>query len=287
MSTASSDYTSNALTPQEYWRAIVLYGANTVDAFQAGELSEMAAIDRIARQGFGDVVPRFHTVNGAPVPQPFYEQTTSGLVLTDTLLSLFGERPRPDLQAEVASRWDLLEAAFAMHLPTEVLDADEQVLYRASRTNRTDRVNITGTRPVLNGYQNGLCFYCDEPFDAMDWASVHVDHVIPRTFLQHDAIWNLVLAHDACNLAKSARLPALPFLERLYERNEHYIASHHPIRRRLIEQMGATAQQRRVFMLQTYSEARRRLVHIWDGTLRDSRREHPLAALEIAPTTRS
>jgi hypothetical protein len=117
---------------------------------------------------------------------PFYEQCPQGLVLTDALLGLFGERRRPDLQAEVTSRWDLLEAAFAMHLPVDVLATDEQMIYRVWRE---ERVNITGTRPVLHGYQNGRCFYCGGP---LDWATVHVDHVIPPMY--HLPVTVLVIA---------------------------------------------------------------------------------------------
>jgi hypothetical protein len=95
----------------------------------------------VARQGFDDVVPRFPTVNGAPVPLPFYEQHQHGLVLTDALLGLFGDHPRPDLQAEVTSRWDLLEAAFAMHLPSDVLGTNEHTLYRLRHQ---ERVDVTG-----------------------------------------------------------------------------------------------------------------------------------------------
>lgn len=328
------------LTPQDYWRAIVLYGNNvatyklaladcliafaeqrmthvsrhelaqaffvryrdrlvnglpqqsnparktvlerTVAAYQTGQLTETAAIEQVARQGFGDVVPRFHTVNGAPVPLTFYEQTATGLVLTDALLSLFSERLRPDLQSEVASRWDLVEAAFAMHLPVEVLGTNEHTFYR---TNGYERVDITSTHPVLNGYQNGLCFYCGEPLDeagSLGGALVHVDHVIPRTFLQHDEIWNLVLAHSACNLAKSAQLPALRYVERLYKRNEYYIASNHPIRRQLIRQLGNTPTTRRSFLQQVYAEAARVLIHVWTGyPLSHALGENPLAPLRL------
>jgi hypothetical protein len=323
----------DGLMPQDYWRAIVLYGNNvatykialatclmafarerkthltlseladaffrryldrlangqpqqsnpdrktvlerTVEAYRAGELTETAAVEQVARQGFQDVLPRFHTVNSAPIPLPFYEQTSNGLVLTDVLLGLFAPAPRPDLQAEVASRWDLLEAAFAMHLPVEVLCTDEHMLYR---TNGYERIDVTGTRPVLNGYQHGLCFYCEEPLDLGD---AHVDHVIPRKVLRHDEIWNLVLAHEACNLAKGARLPALPDLKRLHERNEYFIASNHPIKRHLVAQTGATPAQRRAFLECTYREAQRVLVHVWPGVLGGTQRGNPLGPLQL------
>lgn len=247
----------------------------TVDAYHAGTLTELAAIEQVARQGFNDVVPRFHTVNGAPIPVPFYETTPNGLVLTDSLLALFSEAVRLDLQAEVVSRWDLLEAAFAMRLPVDVLGTDEQWLYRRCGY---ERVNITGTHPVLNGYQNGNCFYCGE---ALNLEAVHVDHAIPRMFLHHDEIWNLVLAHSTCNLAKRSLLPARPYLEKLHERNEYYIASNHPIKRHLIQQTGGTPAKRREFLERTYREAEQVLIHVWPGVPAGLLRSNPLTPLQL------
>jgi hypothetical protein len=39
-----------------------------VEAGKRGTLTETAAIDLVERQGFTDVVPRFHTVNRDPIP---------------------------------------------------------------------------------------------------------------------------------------------------------------------------------------------------------------------------
>src|SRR5262249_12448911 len=83
-----------------------------VEAYDVGDLTEAAAVQGVARPGFGDVLPRFHIVNGEPLPTRFYTHTPSGLVLTDELLGLFAGAARSDLRAEVASRWDLLEPAF-------------------------------------------------------------------------------------------------------------------------------------------------------------------------------
>ena len=46
-----------------------------------------------------------------------------------------------------------------MHLPAKVRGTDEHML---SRSNGHERITITGTYPVLNGYQNSLYIYCDE-----------------------------------------------------------------------------------------------------------------------------
>lgn len=57
------------------------------------------------------------------------------------------------------------------------------------------------------------CFCCER--ELATFASVHVDHVIPWSFLLSDPLWDLVLACAACNVAKSDRLPAPEFLDRL------------------------------------------------------------------------
>jgi len=327
------------LAPLDYWRAIVLYGANVatykialaaclikfaehgkthvsmtelaqdffhryrdrlasgkpqlsnpdrktvlervVAAYTAGTLTETAAIDRVERQGFSDVVPRFHVVNGAPIPLAFYEKTATGLVLTDHLLRVFADTTDPLLRQEVTSRWDLLEAAFEMRLPVEVLGTDEHMIYRSVGY---DRVDITGTHPVLNGYQNGLCFYCGEPLGD---DPIHVDHIIPRAFLRHDEIWNLVRAHSVCNLAKSDLLPPRAHLDRLYTRNEYYIASNHPIKRHLIMQLGQTPRQRRAFLDATYEAARKVLIHVWTGPTAPSLLPNPLAAMRLTAETQA
>lgn len=132
--------------------------------------------------------------------------------------------------------------------------------------------------PSSHGYQNGLCFSCDEPLAG---ELVHVDHVIPRTFLNHDEIWNLVLAHGSCNLEKNARLPARWYLDKLYERNEYYIASNHPIKPHLLAQMGNSPAQRQASLERIYLEAEKVLVHVWEGKTKGDSSRNPLVSLGL------
>jgi len=90
----------------------------------------------------------------------------------------------------------LLEAAFLMKRENNELSNDIRNFYLQKGYARKD---ITETRPVLNGYQQGICFYCGEVMREDD---VHVDHVIPRQLVNHDEIWNLALAHGFCNEQK-------------------------------------------------------------------------------------
>ena len=75
-----------------------------MEAYQHGELTETAAIERVEREGFADVVPRFHTVNQDPIPLRFYKATSKGLILTDTRLSTVQGSAQEALHAEAASR---------------------------------------------------------------------------------------------------------------------------------------------------------------------------------------
>jgi hypothetical protein len=61
------------------------------------------------------------------------------------------------------------------------------------------------------------CFYCEAPVGEN--FAVTVDHVIPWSFLLEDDLWDLVLACNRCNSAKSDWLPDHVFIEKLLLRN--------------------------------------------------------------------
>ncbi|OLZ09048.1 HNH endonuclease [Sulfobacillus thermosulfidooxidans] len=225
-----------------------------------GKINEDQAIERVAREAFGDVLPRFHTVSDKALPMSFYHFDGRTLHLTDELFDLFGNGPkREHLKDETGSRWDLLEAAFSLRRERWSLTNDIRQFYLEKGYARTD---ITHTRPVLNGYQHGRCFYCG---DVMDNDEVHVDHVIPRQLVQHDELWNLVLAHRFCNLQKNDALPDAVYIEKLIARNEHFIASNHPIKQTLIRELGASPEARRKAVLRVYHDAELVIGVTWQG----------------------
>ena len=51
---------------------------------------------------------------------------------------------------------------------------------------------------------------------------------------------------------KSAKIPELKYLERLYKRNEFYIASKHPLGETIVNQTGKTSKERRSFLQRQY-----------------------------------
>jgi len=58
-------------------------------------------------------------------------------------------------------------------------------------------------------------------------------------------------------------VPALHLLERLLQRNEWLIGSHHPLRETIMAQTGRNESERRAFLQMTYHEAKAALIHTW------------------------
>jgi hypothetical protein len=239
-----------------------------IELYAMGTINYTQAIQKVEREAFKDVIPRFHTIADLQ-PMQFYEHSAKGLVLTDNLLAIFSDGGNAELLEELSSRWDLLEAAFELKRASCNLSNDERQFYLKRGYERT---HITHLRPVLNGYQDGLCFYCGEQMLAGD---VDVDHLIPRQFVYHDEPWNLVLAHTYCNTQKSDALPELNYLEKLIERNEHFIASNHPLKKRFIDQLGSTPEARSRAVQRIYQDAQTAIPYTWKGIRGyDPRSEH-------------
>lgn len=71
-----------------------------------------------------------------------------------------------------------------------------------------------------------------------EFADAIVEHA--RAGANINGVWNLVLADSSVNLHKQARIPEKKFLLRLYNRNEFYIESKHPLAETIINQTGPT-----------------------------------------------
>ena len=65
------------------------------------------------------------------------------------------------------------------------------------------------------------CFYCGDTL-LPDRIHTPVDHVIPRSYVFNDDLWNLVLSCDRCNGNKSGSLPPLEYIDKLISRNQEY-----------------------------------------------------------------
>lgn len=224
------------------------------------------AIVEVGAEGLSDVVPRFQTIgtDANIVAERFYEfDFGNTLTIKDPVFSLASERT-PELVEELDARWSLLEGAFlirhgplgGVELANDVRDA-----YLLAGHRRTD---LTRTVPFLQAYQGNVCFYCSEPIPHGD---AHVDHVLPRSVLQHDEVWNLVLCHSTCNLLKSDRLVADHFMVKLIARNENIMGSNHPWRQKISTLLGGNRETRASKLRKEYERTRTALGHdYWGGS---------------------
>ncbi|WP_069648997.1 HNH endonuclease [Caloranaerobacter ferrireducens] len=230
-----------------------------VSMYNAGSVTRTEAIYFVKNNAFKDVLRAFHVFNGEKIELKFYEYDKNKLILSDNIHQLLSSKEKEELMKEVDSRWSLLEAAFQMKRESSELENNIRKIYLSKGYKRR---NITNTIPVLNGYQKGKCFYCGE---TMLNSQIHVDHVIPRQFVYHDEIWNLVLAHEFCNMQKSDALPNRIYIDKLILRNEHFIASNHPIKNKLIKMLGKTQKQRKAYIEKVYQDAKIVIPYTWEG----------------------
>ena len=241
---------------------------NACRQFNSNKITYDRLLDITERQGFVNVVDAFQNVNGDIVPDRFYEKDYNGtskrIVITDNLLNLKEKVQFANFENEVEARWSLVETAWNNDINPNLLevkiDDDLQNLFLESDLMR--RKNITSARSSLNGYQKGKCFYSfqDISINAGNNNLCAVDHFFPHVHKLRlnsvgsnvNGIWNLVLADKFVNLDKSSKIPELKYLERLYKRNEFYIASKHPLGETIINQTGKPPKERRSFLQGQY-----------------------------------
>lgn len=234
----------------------------------AGEMTQDALVETTRQLGFQNVIDAFHVLDGNEIKERFFLDERSdhgGIRLTDQLRQILTEADGASLTDETESRWQLVEAAWDLNLPRQLLtvsyDADLQSLRAVGRR----RTAITGARGALNGYQKGACFYCYSPVSTGGSAQnqAQVDHLFAWSIGPEvggapvDGVWNLVLACARCNgwHEKSDRPPHGLYVERLHHRNETLIASQHPLRPTIISQTGTTEDERAQTLLRAHSDA--------------------------------
>ena len=211
-----------------------------VKLFNLGVNDEDASISFVSKEGFNDVVPRFHSIgqDSKFAENYFYEiQFGKKLILKENLLEIVSNN-KSNLDQEIESRWSLLEGAFKINHSDINLSLVNNIrdIYLRSASKRT---NLTKNIPFLKAYQGDVCFYCGEEMNRMD-----VDHVLPYQVVQHNEIWNLVLAHDHCNQMKKDLLVGKHFIQKLIKRNENIMGSNHPWKSKIQQMLGKTPTQR-------------------------------------------
>lgn len=223
-----------------------------IDSLERGSIDYSTAISLVETEAFKDVIPRFQTIgtNKEIVGERFYHfDFGKKLYLHDSTFKIV-EDSEAELIEELDARWSLLEGAFSIVHGDWILSNSVRDIYLENGYSRT---NITGNIPFLQGYQGNICFYCGEPIEKND---IHVDHVLPRQFIQHDEIWNLVLSHSICNLHKNDSLIGKHYFEKLIARNENIMGSNHPWKKKISDALGNSNTKRAVSMWKHYESAK-------------------------------
>jgi hypothetical protein len=238
--------------------------------FNEGALTRDQLIAQTVRHGFNNVIDAFHVVGTTSITERFFideRDKNSGIRVTDRFSMLIEGKEVADLPLEVEARWRLVETAWELGMPRQLLvvhhDKASQSLFVENRSRK--RTSVTGSRDALNGYQRGHCFYCHAEIHIGYRALLpEVDHFFPHALAATDLgslidqVWNLVLACRDCNRGpkgKFDRVPSIRMLERLHERNEYLIESHHPLREVLRQQTGLDEPRRRSFLNDFHNKA--------------------------------
>jgi 5-methylcytosine-specific restriction endonuclease McrA len=248
--------------------------------FNADEIKKEELLDATTKLGFANVIDAFHVVHDGDIDVRFFTDERKGkekgIRLTQELFKLTEQFQYRNLPTEIEARWRLVETAWELKLPSHVLtvgyDSDSELLVVNDRM--LERKGITGCRDALNGYQKGKCFYCfdDISIESASEQLADVDHFFPHALKPYglgeliDGVWNLVLACQSCNRGangKFAQVPELRFLERLHNRNNFFIGSHHPLRETLMVQTGNTELERRRFLQDIYQRSKELLTKNW------------------------
>ena len=245
--------------------------------FRDGLISSEELYDQTRRLGFKNVIKAFQNVHNDVIPDKFYEVNPSRrneLIITDNLLKIKDLYQFRNLNHEVEARWRLVETAWSLKINSRLIQVNHDDIDGVLFMNDfMRRVDITTARDALSGYQKGKCFYSgiDISIERNHPEICEVDHFLPHiNKFEHslnganiNGVWNLVLAAPKVNLHKLTRIPPIKFLEKLYQRNEYYISSKHPLAETIINQTGNTPLERRNFLQKHYDIAKKNSIHIW------------------------
>lgn len=87
------------------------------------------------------------------------------------------------------------------------------------------RKDLSDYRKILRKeFEENNCFYCGSKLSK----ALHVDHVIPWSFVKSDHLWNFVLACPKCNSKKNDLLPSKQKLAEVTTRNQMLVLDQDP-----------------------------------------------------------
>lgn len=184
------------------------------DSFESMEKEKIERAElEISRECFREVIPRFQNISSGIRVVPhnvFYEYRENQISLKPEAVKYFKETYHMLLKS-ITLEWAKFLEKLNKGLPMLISKIEGHI---------PDRGSLEKINQVLNIYFN-RCFYCNSVF-PQDKRMIHVDHVIPWSYIYEDEIWNLVLSCRACNLKKHSSLPSDYHIKRLTKRNAEY-----------------------------------------------------------------
>ena len=254
---------------------------DTCRKFNQGEISKDRLLKVTQSLGFVNVVDAFQVVNRDMIPNPFYEKNyqegDKRIIIRDELFKLAEGFQFTNLSGEADARWDLVETAWNLDINPRLLEIQFDEIrneFFVEENFQNRRVNVTSARESLNGYQKGKCFYCyrDISIVSGDDNLCEVDHFLPHSHVNEhypaniNGVWNLVLSCRECNglSGKGARTPDLDYLDALFQRNEFYIESKHPLAETIVNQTGSSQEKRKHFLQYHYNVSANCSIHKWE-----------------------
>ena len=247
--------------------------------YLSNKISYPELLSYTEKYGFVNVIDAFQNVNNSIIPKPFYQKDYSGrkkeIVLTDDFLKLKESFHFQNFMQESEARWNLVETAWNLNISPNLLEVkyDKEGAMFFIESNFMKRKDVTSVKDALNGYQKGKCFYSfkDISISPNSKNICDVDHFLPHSNksihsingVNINGVWNLVLADRSINRKKSAKVPEKRFLIRLFNRNEFYINSKHPLAETIINQTGGTKEKRKTFLEKQYNLAIENSIQTW------------------------
>jgi hypothetical protein len=171
------------------------------------EAAERARLDqRMARILPINVLTAFHRSKPAHMPPLFTWKAGDDAIVLGDSAQAFVKLNAGALEMVANYRW-------ARYLET-VNELAPRIIEKVQRDGAR-RGSLQPYLDILRSTDEPACFYCGRDVTH----AVNIDHVLPWSFLLDDPLWDLVLACPPCNGAKSDRLPATGFVEKLIALN--------------------------------------------------------------------
>ncbi len=172
----------------------------------------------IEKKCLNDVVPRFQPRDNYLFYQHFHTLNASGKKFRqppeDKRYIVLQEKTHQFLKENYHELIKILIFEWAKFL--EKTNFTPRLISKIENLGHHKRRSLNKFRKILLEQMGPICFYCDT---AVSLGDIHVDHFIPWSYVYDDALWNLVISCNDCNLKKSDRLAPEACISKIDSRN--------------------------------------------------------------------